>query len=158
MGEPYIVRFDYSRSHGWLVKVPGQPNKLFSDSKHPDSLAAARAHRDALMEGVPLWPRSQPRASFSGNTSGTVGVSRYIDRHGKFIGWRAYASITPRKQVVIPFTFAKHGRSAKRRAVAARELLLRLHDLYQGGDGGGPGQAPGVPRAAVGGPRKPTPG
>ena len=146
MGEPHLVRFDYSRSHGWLVKMPGHPSKLFSDSKHPDSLTAARAHRDALMEGRPVRSRSQPRASFAGNTSGTVGVCRYVDRAGKFVGWRAYASITPRKQVVIPFTFERHGRSARKRARAARELLIRLHELYQGGDGGEPEQAPDGPR------------
>src|SRR5262245_45084146 len=157
MGEPYIVRFDYCRSHGWLVKVPGHPNKLFSDSKHPDSLAAARAHRTAIMEGRPVRPRSRPRETYSRNSSGTVGVSRYVDRFGNFVGWRAYASLTPRKQVVISFTFEKHGRAAKRRAKAARELLIRLHCLYHGKDGSEHGTAaPGHPRPRHRAHRKPS--
>ena len=135
MSEPYIVRFDYNRTHGWLVKIPGRPNKLFSDSKYPDSLAAARAHRAALMVGRPVRGGSRPRTSYARNTSGTVGVSRYINRAGRFVGWLAYASVTPRKPIVLRFTFKQHGRAAKRRAKAARELLVRLNALYHGEEG-----------------------
>jgi hypothetical protein len=30
----YITRMHYERSHGWWVRVPRAPSKLFSDGKH----------------------------------------------------------------------------------------------------------------------------
>src|SRR3954454_23814196 len=127
----HIVRFEHNRTKGWLVKPTGHPSKLFSDAKHggkAEALAAAIAHRDALVGPATADRRGRPRTRFARNTTGTVGVAKDHDKHGKWVGYKAYASLTRGRQTVLRFPFARFGR---REAVA-----LPLPSPRVGGGGG----------------------
>jgi hypothetical protein len=92
----YITRIDYlggsgGRSRGWYVRVPGQSKRMFRDRQYAGSKAALRAavkYRDS-------WPPPKGRRRYyrisSRNLSGIVGVSQLKDKHGRRVGWLAFA-------------------------------------------------------------------
>ena len=79
----YITYSDNTHWHGYLVRVPGGTQRLFSVGKLGASAErAAIAERDAQMRRLGISGPKHYREKFSRNTSGTVGVKRvrYINR------------------------------------------------------------------------------
>jgi hypothetical protein len=92
----YITRIDYlggsgGRSRGWYVRVPGQPKRMFRDRQYSGLKAALRAavqYRDSLPP--PIGRRRYYMVS-ARNLSGIIGVTQMRDKHGRPVGWRAFA-------------------------------------------------------------------
>lgn len=125
--------------HGWRVQIQ-RKNRVelshFSDLQYGGkrkALQAAIAHRDALFQEMhgadyPQWRRSCKRRN---NTSGMVGVGRYIAREmtgGKPVErpfWLGFWIGDDGKRHSRKFRVSKYGeRQAKALARAAREQAL----------------------------------
>jgi len=108
-------------------------HKYFPDVKYggkENALEAAKAYRDSLMSAVSesdymLWRRNKKTER---NTSGIVGVGRYLVRYRKRrkLLWQAFWQDADGKRRCKVFFVETHGeREAKALAVAAREEAMR---------------------------------
>jgi len=131
---------------GWKVALQRRGkymHKYFSDKKYggkAKALQAAKAHRDSLMavaDGVNyvLWRRNK---IYPHNTSGIVGVGRYVVRYGKKkqTVWDAFWQDADGKRHCRRFFVLTYGeRRAKALACAARREAieeLRLEVIRRG--------------------------
>ncbi len=130
---------DIKRMHSWRVQVQGKSKivfRHFSDRMHGGkrkALQAAIVYRDALLEQMhdtryALWRRQRKRRN---NTSGIVGVGRYIAREmvgGEEvarINWQAFWDGADGKRHSRKFSVKKYGETrAKALACAARRQAL----------------------------------
>jgi AP2 domain len=139
----HICRVDRESrgAHGWSVQVQhnGQiVRRYFSDSVHGGkrkALQVAIACRDALLEQLwhgryTLWRRQCKRRN---NTSGIVGIARYIaremvgDKEVERISWHAFWNSADGKQRSRKFSVNKYGETrAKTLACAARRQALAV--------------------------------
>jgi hypothetical protein len=122
-------------------------HKYFPDVKYggkENALEAAKAYRNSLMSAVSesdymLWRRNKKPST---NTSGIVGVGRYVVKYrkGKRLQWQAAWQDADGKQHCKIFLVSTHGeRQAKALAIAARrdamaelrEELLRRGAIYE---------------------------
>jgi len=102
----YIVRFDYDRAHCWQFRYAtnndwSKPvNKSFSDSKYGSrkkAFIAAIEYRNKHLKRIGKLSRLHKvghakRHRHALNTSGVIGVSRYINykQSDSYLGWQAY--------------------------------------------------------------------
>jgi hypothetical protein len=136
----YLTRVDYPSVRGWVVRFPtpgGRVAKLFSDSKYGGdrkARAAAQRFRDQLAEkyGWPASANPLPRKQCRRNTSGKVGVSRYV-LGGRWYGWQAFWNDPPGRQNRRRFLFSEYGRAAQAEAIAFR---LHQEERIKRGRGG----------------------
>ena len=131
---------------GWKVAVQRRGeymHKYFSDKQHggkSKALRAAKAWRDSLVAATSgaayiLWLRNR---SYSHNTSGTIGVGRYVVRYGKkkHLVWDAYWEDIDGKRHSRRFFVAAHGeRRAKALASEARREAMEefRHEVIRRG-------------------------
>ncbi len=129
-----------SRSYAWVVVVQRLQKttiRRFADGKYGGKRVALRAaihFRDTVLKMVqdnqyPLWRRNRKRRN---NTSGTVGVGRYVSREGgrrgviERISWQAFWDDPDGRRRGRKFSVNVHGeRQAKDLAHRAREDALR---------------------------------
>jgi len=138
----HIIRQEKTEktSAGWKVNIKRRSkymHKYFRDTKYggkENALEAAKAYRDSLMSVASesdymLWRRNRKPST---NTSGIVGVGRYVVkfRKGKRLQWQAAWQDADGKQYCKIFLVSTHGeRQAKALAVAARrDAMAELRD------------------------------
>ena len=129
-----------SRTHAWRVQVQRRHRVViehFSDGVYggkQEALKAARRWREAMLKELHdrrygLWRRNRKRCN---NTSGVVGVGRYVsrERHGRSvierISWQAFWDESDGKRHGRKFSVDKYGeRRARELACQARRQALR---------------------------------
>ena len=132
---------DDKRTHSWLVQVQRRGKivfQYFSDNLYGGkrkALTAAQQYRDQLLdqmqdEQYPLWRRNRKRRN---NTSGIVGVGRYLAREtvgGKLVErafWQAFWDGSDGKRHSRKFSVSKYGEAkAKSLARAARLQAMAI--------------------------------
>lgn len=139
----HIARIDtdHNRTHSWQVRVQrcGQAvTQQFSDALHggkAQALQAAIKFRDELTEQMHdpyavVWRRNVRRAN---NTSGVVGVGRYVsremqnDRIVERAFWQAFWSDEQGRRVSRKFSIAVHGEQrARMLAIECRRQGTRM--------------------------------
>ena len=138
----HIIRQEKTEKTGacWKVNLKRRSkymHKYFPDTKYggkENALEAAKAYLDSLMSVASdpdymLWRRNKkPRT----NTSGIVGVGRYVVKYrkGKRLQWQAAWQDADGKQHCKIFLVSTHGeRQAKALAIAARrDAMAELHE------------------------------
>ena len=138
----HLQRIDNARTHTHAWRVQGQRRhrimiEHFSDGVYggkQKALKAALRWRDAMLKQLHdrrhgLWRRNRKRRN---NTSGIVGVGRYVsrERHGRSvterISWQAFWEGSDGRRHGRKFSISRHGeQKAKRFAVEARRQALR---------------------------------
>lgn len=138
----HIHRIDHApkRTHAWLVQVQRRGEitiRSFTDGRYSGKRAALEAairFRDAALnsgrdKGYQLWRRNRKRRN---NTSGIVGVGRYVNReHGRQriierISWQAFWDGPDGRRHSRKFSVNLHGeRRAKELARRARADAMR---------------------------------
>ena len=140
----YIVRMDYERNHGWVVRVPETKPKYFADLKlggQKKARAAAVAYRDKMCDQH--FGRDKPRTtrrfhSYDPRTStGIVGV-QYNERVREYRGVKVDSTYTDRYYTAVwcptlgstsrhkRFSISKYGRKkALKLAVAYRRKMVK---------------------------------
>ncbi|MGH7175080.1 MAG: hypothetical protein ACREGR_01835 [Minisyncoccia bacterium] len=116
--EKYIYRL--KQRAAWLVKQKPFQTKSFSDAKYGGKLKAKQAAIKWRDRRAPNVPHPPMHATNSLNTSGKVGVSKYLSTStGRHLGWIAFWWEGGR-QINVRFTFKRHGKSAHQKAVRCR--------------------------------------
>lgn len=138
----HIHRIDHApkRTHAWAVQVQRRGEiviRRFSDGRHSgkaEALKAAIRFRDGTLNGFTdqryaLWRRNRKRRN---NTSGIVGVGRYVSRergrHGiiERISWQAFWDGADGRRHGRKFSVNLHGEQrAKELARQARTAAMR---------------------------------
>jgi hypothetical protein len=138
----HIIRHEVTEktAAGWKVNLKRRTrymHKYFPDVKYggtDNALAAAQAYLDSLMSAASnpdymLWRRNKKTKR---NTSGIVGVGRYLIRYRKRrrLQWTAFWQDADGKRRCKVFFVSTHGeRQAKALAVAARrDAMAELHE------------------------------
>jgi hypothetical protein len=119
----YVYRL--AKRKAWLVKQKPFPTRAFSDKKYGGELKAKEAailYRD---KRSPNWKHPPVHSKNSLNTSGKVGVSKYISVNTKdHLGWIAFWW-EDNKQINVRFSFKKYGTDAYKKAKECREEAER---------------------------------
>lgn len=138
----HIHRIDHApkRTHAWLVQVQrrgGITIRCFTDGRYcgkRSALQAAIRFRDAALtsardKGYQLWRRNRKRRN---NTSGIVGVGRYVSRERiggssiERVSWQAFWDGPDGRRHGRKFSVNLHGeRRARELARRAREDAMR---------------------------------
>lgn len=116
----YLYRLKSRKA--WLVKQKPFPTKSFSDKKYGGKQKAKQAatlYRDRRKPNFPHRPPCHQKHSL--NTSGKVGVSKYLSTSTKkHLGWIAFWW-EKHKQKNVRFTFKEYGPHAYPEAVQCRK-------------------------------------
>lgn len=142
----HIHRIDHAPSHtyAWVVQVQRRGRitlRRFSDGRYGGrraALAAAIRCRDSLLKNAPerryaLWRRNQKRRN---NTSGIVGVGRYVSREharGRIIervSWQAFWDGPDGKRHSRKFSVNLHGEK-QARELAQRVRAAAMRAIYK---------------------------
>lgn len=138
----HIHRIDHApkRTHAWLVQVQRRGEitiRSFADGRYGGKRAALRAairFRDAALNGArdknyQLWRRNRKRRN---NTSGIVGVGRYVSRERgrqgiiERVSWQAFWDGPDGRRHSRKFSVNLHGeRRARELARRARADAMR---------------------------------
>lgn len=114
----YLYRL--KRYDAWLVKQKPFPAKIFSDKKYGGYYRAMIAALNFRDTRKPNPPRTPCNATNTRNTSGKIGVSKFISPWtGKHTGWVAFWWENGR-QINRVFSFKKHGSMAYLQAKQCR--------------------------------------
>ncbi len=125
--EPLIRRYEHHHFRGFVVSTKRAGRrwvKYFSDRPggRAEALKRARRYRDRLVSRLP-WP-ARIKRTYSLNTSGVIGVSRFRERtrSGKWlVRYAAYWPTRHGERRKVTFSVARYGEDeARRLAVAAR--------------------------------------
>lgn len=134
----YVIRIDnpVTRTYSWKVQIKRcnqTLHKYFADNLYGGrraALKAAKEYRDTLLSQISVpdyavWRRTFKRPR---NTSGIVGVARYVIRTQKrgvtreYHHWQAFWKDADSKRVTRSFGVSRYGEEvAKERACAARQ-------------------------------------
>lgn len=137
----HIRRIDHAqkRTHAWIVQVQRRGEitiRRFSDGRHggrQKALEAAIRFRDATLSQLhdaryPVWRRNRKRRN---NTSGIVGVGRYVSREQgrrgivERVSWQAFWDGPDGRRHTRKFSVNLHGeRRARDLAPRAREEAM----------------------------------
>jgi hypothetical protein len=127
--ERNIYRYEHNGWRGWVVQLKraGTPYvKYITDGKDTREASKERAvkYRDSLERRLPPWNKLHRRHST--NTSGIIGVSRYIDRtrSGRRVPrWVGFWATATGGKANRSFSVRKYGeRQAKQLAIEARRF------------------------------------
>lgn len=104
-----------------MVKQKPFPVKIFSDSRYGSKEKAKQAAIRYRDQRSPNLKHPPVHATNSLNTSGKIGVSKYLSTAKKeHVGWIAFWW-EGNKQINVRFTFKKYGHLAYKKAVECRE-------------------------------------